>query len=26
MCWARDHGTTHWTLNQTLISRSLVPH
>jgi hypothetical protein len=25
MCWARDHGTTHWTLNGTLISRSPVP-
>jgi hypothetical protein len=24
MCWARDHGTTHWILNRTLISRSFV--
>jgi hypothetical protein len=26
MCWARDHETTHWTLNRILISRSFVPH
>jgi hypothetical protein len=24
MCWARDHETTHWDLNETLISRSPV--